>query len=139
MTRKDIPVLESIAHACKEGDFGEVVNDKDGVLYLPSKVYRAFALEFGGESNIDSALCLFSCFETFPSMKQYIQKDLGWNDAQFKQAYDKLMKTLESYIPEECLNRKPRRQYSFGALPPPGREGDIGKTAEEILKERRKK
>ena len=129
MTEKpNLEVIMSTILPYKKGDFGAIVNKEEGKMYLPLPIYKAFENALGGRTNIKRTDLLVSSIVTFPTCFKEIQKDLGWNDEEFKQAEEKLMQTLRQYAPAEYFDPEP--QMVYGAMPP--NPSYVGKTPEQL-------
>ena len=128
--RKNLLVLESLILPYERGNFGEVVNEQEGLFYLPFAIYQKFEENLGGRTNIRDVEGLATCISCCPFGFKEIQKKLGWTDEEFKRAEDKLVDTLRKYVPEEFLNPEPQPPRTYGAMP--GNPTDIGKTVQQL-------
>jgi len=131
MTEKklELMVKESAELNSSPGNFGEVANEIERVLYLPSQTYKAFEEALGGRGNIRDTNILLSCIVSSPTSFKEIQKGLGWTEEEFKTAEEKLMNTLRKYVPEEYFNWNPPKRAYGAMLPDPS---FIGKTAQQL-------
>lgn len=118
MTEKklELMVKESAGLNHSPGDFGEVANEKDGTLYLPSKIYNTFQENLGGRTNLKSSYDLVSLIVGFPGCFKMMHQNLGWTKDEFKKAQEKIMNTLRPYAPEEYFNWNPPKR-AYGVLP----------------------
>ncbi|MEK6809758.1 MAG: hypothetical protein AABY40_03720 [Nanoarchaeota archaeon] len=137
MTQKKLELIikESAELKNSPGNFGEVANEKEKVLYFPSQTYKAFEEALGGMINISSTHLLVSCTVSYPTCFKEVQKKLGWTEEEFKRAEEKLMQTLRQYTPEEFFNPIPAPPRAYGASPKD--PSDIGRTAQQLINKKK--